>query len=99
MGAITEGTVHLAAVYALYESGEELCVYSAGGYDLRGASAVAEGVARRMAVSPATPSHIVTVYGDVVEIRMDTRKAATIYKVAYDRSGKMIDVDYSIENW
>lgn len=99
MGAITEGTMYLAAIYALYESGEELCVYSAGGCDLRGAKELAEGVARRMSVSPATPSRIIQMYGDVVEVRMDSRKAATIYKVAYDRAGKMVDIDYTIEKW
>ena len=99
MGNITEGTMYLAAVYAMYESGEEMCLYSAGGYDLCATKAIAEGVARRMSVSPAAPSNIIQMYGDVVEVRMDSRKAATVYKATFDRTGKMIDVDYSIDNW
>lgn len=99
MRDVTEGTLYLAAVYVLYDSGEERFLYSAGGYDLRGSKEIVVDMARRMAISPATPSRIIAVYGDVVEIRMDTRKIATIYRVTYDRSGKMSDVDDSVDNW
>lgn len=93
------GTTYIAGVFVMYSSGEEMCVYTAPGQEMTAAKALASGLAKRIAVSSCTPSSILKVYGDVVEIRMDTRKAATVYKVTFDRAGQMTEEDFTVENW
>lgn len=93
------GTIYIAGVFVMYSSGEEMCVYTAPGPEMAEAKVLASGMAKRMAMSGCTPSSILKVYGDVVEIRMDTRKVATVYKATFDRTGKLTDEDFTVENW
>ena len=93
------GTIYIAGVFVMYSSGEELCVYTAPGPEMTAAKVLASGMAKRIALSSRTPSSILKVYGDVAEIKMDTRKAATVYKATFDRTGQMTEEDYTVENW
>ena len=92
-------TIYIGSVFIMYESGEELCVYTAPGPEMTAAKILASGMAKRLAVSSCTSPNILKLYADVAEIRMDTRKAATVYKSTFDRAGQMIEEDYTVENW
>lgn len=93
------GTIYVGGVFAMYETGEELCVYTAPGPEMIEAKFLASEMAKRIAVSSCTSPNVLKVYADVAEIRMDTRKAATVYKATFDRTGQRIEEDYTVENW
>lgn len=92
-------TIYVGGVFAMYASGEEVCVYTAPGPEMTAAKVLASGMAKRIATSSCTSPNILKVYADVAEIRMGTRKAATVYKATFDRTGQMTEEDYTIENW
>lgn len=92
-------TMYIAGVFAMHESGEELGIYTAPGPEMTAAKVLAIGMAKRTAMSSCTSPDIVKVYADVVEIRMDTRKAATVYKATFDRTGQMTEEDFTVDNW